>query len=495
MKTPAVLATTLASALTISLIGVPANAAPLGGVSITVSDNPATAGSPVIITSEIANPELTQQGGNFTTSVGPVVADSTDTGPGTSQLAVSYAPQTAGAVNINVTYTAADGAVNSGQTTLTVAKAPSVVTVSTPSHVIPGQTITVNTDVTSDLDAAPTGTVTLTVNGTDLTTAPVGTFGQTDLTATLPTDLNLGRAAVTVRYSGDANNEPALGRDIMTVDTVTQMSLTAPGQIAAGQTTQLTANVWPPEATGTVTFFAQDAPLDAPQPVVNGQARLLWTPPSAGGYTITANYSGDSANPAASVRDRVRVTPSAGIDTITALLNGAPIGATGSAVVYGADYTLTFTDSSGAPVTGVNAQGPCTLTGTTLAVTSGTGECIISASSPGAGNLAGTTSTWTLTASKAAQQPVRTMRARKPRAGKTVTIARAGAEETTIGQRITYKVTRGKNKCSVKVTKKGAVKLKARKKGTCVVTAKASGIDNLYLPYTQRQKYKVRKKK
>jgi sugar lactone lactonase YvrE len=140
----------------------------------------------------------------------------------------------------------------------------------------------------------PTGTVAFSSDTVSIGSSPLDATGTATLTYTLQT---AGTHAITVSYSGDANNQPSASASISQV-VGTIPTVTALGSGAAGTTTQqvilvaTVVGVSGPIATGSVIFqtgttVIGTAPLDA-----TGVATLNPNL-NPGTYTVIATYNGD----------------------------------------------------------------------------------------------------------------------------------------------------------------------------------------------------------
>jgi hypothetical protein len=188
-----------------------------------------------------------------------------------------------------------------------------------------GQTVSLQATVTG---AAPTGTVSFSVEGIVLGSAVVGASGTATLTLQT-TDFPAGTFPIVATYSGDAANQPSASAAVNVVlvpkiATTTTMSV-AVLTLVAGGGDLFTVNVTPTKGTGVPTgtvglvyegHVLSTAILDA-----NGNASfpVITTGVAAGTYVLTANYSGD-ANYAASTSAPVSVVV-ANTDTL-----GLPFG-------------------------------------------------------------------------------------------------------------------------------------------------------------------------
>ena len=165
-----------------------------------------------------------------------------------------------------------------------------------PTSAAPGAAVTVTAAVTVGAGgfSAPTGSLTFTDNGTTVTTQPLDGSGHASYTTSWPAN---GTHVITAIYSGDADNQASSGQTTVLVGPTPTVSLASSSNPAvAGQavtfSATLTGGLSP---TGTVTFTDGSANVGS-SPVSGGHAALTTSALSGGPHTITAVYSGDSAN-------------------------------------------------------------------------------------------------------------------------------------------------------------------------------------------------------
>ncbi|MGA3210648.1 MAG: Ig-like domain repeat protein [Terriglobales bacterium] len=183
---------------------------------------------------------------------------------------------------------------------------------------------------------APTGTVEFQANGADISgcSAVATTYGVAVCTTTA---LPVGSNAITAIYSGDSNYLTSTSTSLSQVvtapaliPTATAFSVAAPNPATVGQTVTFTASVGPiltPAPTGTVTFLSGGAAISdcsTPVPLSSGMATCATTAltATAGAYSITAVYSGDSTyagstSPALTETVNTPVIVTAGTVTLT----------------------------------------------------------------------------------------------------------------------------------------------------------------------------------
>jgi alpha-tubulin suppressor-like RCC1 family protein len=161
-----------------------------------------------------------------------------------------------------------------------------------------GETVRFNVMV---VGIAPTGNVSLRNNTTALRTLPLPTTGNQAVRSLSfdVTGLALGRSVISAAYAGDGANNPAatsasLNHDVQAAPT---LAVTGPATSTLGQSVTFTATLaGGSNPGGTLTFFDGGLPISNPLNVVNARASVTVNSLIAGGHTITAAYSGDTAN-------------------------------------------------------------------------------------------------------------------------------------------------------------------------------------------------------
>lgn len=218
-----------------------------------------------------------------------------------------------------------------------------------PSTAAAGQSVTFTATVTpaSGSSGTPTGTVAF-MNGT----TQLGSASLNGSTATFSTSsLTAGTYSVTAVYSGDSNfsgststaSSLTITAVVTPVDTTTTLTA-SPTTATAGDAVTLTAIVKPSSGsavpTGTVAFVDGSTNLGSSALDNTGTATLSTSSLAAGSHSITASYSGDSADNAS--------TSSA----VTVTINQAtPSG-----------FTLALSPSSGSIASGGSATTTATIT-------------------------------------------------------------------------------------------------------------------------------------
>ena len=172
--------------------------------------------------------------------------------------------------------------------------------VSSPAASTAGQSVTLTATVAPTAGAAnPDGTVSFSLDGTQLGNSVVSTTDGVSSASMLLTTLPLGSDSVTASYGGSADflASTSVGSTVTVTKAMTTLGLLASTNPSTpGQPATLTATVFPGTGsgeTGTVSFFDNGTPIGT-GPVTNGQATLAVFSTLTGGDALTADYSGDA---------------------------------------------------------------------------------------------------------------------------------------------------------------------------------------------------------
>jgi hypothetical protein len=288
--------------------------------------------------------------------------------------------------------------------TQVVSKSTTKTTVTTDSSAVTGQLLTLTASVGAVAPGAgvPSGTVTFTVDGANLTTTAA--VSNSGVATFLDSGLNTGTHTISATYTGDSNfYGSGSGSVSVTVSKAnTTTTVTGPGTTVFGQLATFVATISPVlpgggVPTGTVTFVIDNANQPTSVFLNNGLATLVTKTFAVGGHTIGAIYAGDSnyvGSNDTGTPANVTVTKSASTTTVTSA--GASV--FGQPVTFTAAITATA-PGSGTPtgqvtfaIDGIGQAPPLTLSGgqATLVYSAlGAGTHSITATYTGDGNFSG----------------------------------------------------------------------------------------------------------
>lgn len=329
-----------------------------------------------------------------------------------------------------------------------------------PTQLLSGQSIsaTVTTAAQGTTNFSVTGNCSIGTSSYDFTTAPTpttsvqiaqgGTFyltvlGQGDrctLTASTPGSSNLAATTSTFSVTSPINYD----------------SITLNVASFKGQTYNAGASYWcddtdaanydPTSSTSVCNFATKDDPLDLPF-----QQSISATVFTASNTSETVNFS---------VTGNCAVGSSAFDQTATP--------ATSAQVQAGDDVYLT--------------------------ALSGTGQCVMTGTTPGTASLSPGSYTYTVNLALADQQPNAALPKRKRmRVGQRLRLQGADGIQTNAGQTVSWRVLkRSRDNCRVIERKNGSAVLRATSRGQCRVVARAPGVANEWNGFTQRITIRVR---
>jgi hypothetical protein len=297
-------------------------------------------------------------------------------------------------------------------------------------------------------------------------------------------------------YNGDSNATTSVSPQdtIIATPSGNTISLSAPSTMTQGVPVQLVATVFPVGTQGSVGFTLNGAPISASVPLVNGSASFLWTPNVTGQVTLGANYMTNQGG-SGSTSERVTIVAGpAQRDVITLVQPG--VGTWNPNGVYtlqnGTSFTFTASTLSGAAVT-LSETGPCQVSGLSLVVDTGSGQCNIVASSPGGPGYAPVQQGYTVIASPGTQvatfQPLPSGRVNK---GRTIRLEAPGGSKTNAGQTINWRVTSGARNCQLRFPSNGAVNLRTVRSGNCEVRGTAPAVSGQWNRMQINRTYRVR---
>ncbi len=245
-------------------------------------------------------------------------------------------------------YSLTCGGIESGSATLKVNAAGSKSSSSTaltvsPTTVQTGGSVTVTIKVTGSA-GTPTGSATLLAGPNVNSLSSVGTVSLgSNGSVTFPASTSgypIGKYVVEASYSGDSNYlASASSSTTITISAAKANSTTtvavAPNPVVQNANLTLTATVKGSSPTGTVAYTGSGLSLGSAKVGSNGAVAPLVFPAQAppGTYTLTASYSGDTANNPSSGTVSVRIAPAVKI-----VLTATP-----NPVKEGSSVTLTAT--------------------------------------------------------------------------------------------------------------------------------------------------------
>ncbi|WP_433613799.1 beta strand repeat-containing protein [Prescottella agglutinans] len=316
--TPVDVTTTLA-------LTVPQNAETGTAVDLTANVTPSNAAGTVQFKDNGAN-----IGTPVTVSGGAATLSHTFAAAGAHAITADFvgAPGFAGSAAGAQTVTVTDPVVPDVETTTTV---------SAPANAATGASVTLTANVAPQ---NATGTVQFTDNGANIG-SPVAVSNGV---ATLPhTFQAAGNHAIGAAFTGDAGFASSTATQTQNVtvtdpDVVTTTALTVPQNAETGTAVDLTANVTPANAVGSVQFKDNGTNIGAPVQVSNGVATLSHQFAAAGSHSITATFTGGAGFAGSSAgAQTVTVTDPVVPDTETTTTVTAPTGAeTGEQVTLSA---------------------------------------------------------------------------------------------------------------------------------------------------------------
>ncbi|AEM87164.1 beta strand repeat-containing protein [Streptomyces violaceusniger] len=323
---------------------------------------------------------------------------------------------------------------NSALTPLTVNPADSTTTLTvSPAAPVCGEEVTLCAQVTvvAPGTCTPTGTVMFAIDGVPFVVAALDASGQACVTADIP----VGTHTVTATYNGNGNVAGSTGTGTVTVGqgASTTTVTVSPAAPVCGEEVTLCAQVTvtPPSTctpTGTVTFVITGGPVLTGMLDATGQACVTTSDLTAGSYTVTATYAGDTG--VASSTGSASFTVGQGTSTTTVSVSPSPT-VCGELVTICANVTVappstclptgnvTFVVSGGPTLTGtLNASGQACVTTNAIPV----GAHTVTATYAGDGGVTGSTGTGSVTVNQASSTTVLTITPSTASCGETVSL-------------------------------------------------------------------------
>jgi len=420
------------------------NVLPATAVALTSNHNPGVAGASVTFTSTVSGQGAVPTGAVTFHDGATVLGAGTLNAQGVATLAATSL--TVGAHSISASYAgdASNASSTSAVFTETMQQATSQAAVTaTASTITRGSAVTLTATVTGN-GGTPGGNVNF-MDGTQvLDTEALNASGTASFTASA---LAVGQHAITVVYAGDANDAASTSAAV----SVTVVQATPSLQIAsssnpslAGTGVNFTATLKNGAATpaGSITWNDGATVLGTSVLGTSGTSSYTANTLSVAQHSITATYSGDANNAAATSAVLTQTVQQATTVTVQSSANQSVAGAnvhftatvTGSITVTG---SVTFKDGANALGTGVLANGIATFDTTALT----TGQHVITAVYSGDSNSQTSTSAaWTQSVIAATTVLTLTSSANPSVAGSSVTLTAAlsGNDVTATGT-VTFK--------------------------------------------------------
>ena len=184
------------------------------------------------------------------------------------------------------------------------------------------------------------------------------------------------------------------------------VALRFPGTLYVGSPTIIGAQTGFGVTPGSAAFFFDGVGIIGSTPTdANGGISAVWTPPVAGVHTISTEFSSSDGRFTGTSSQVVNIQPAQPRDSLTITAADGSPWSPGSPIALrtGTSVNLTVTTASGA--TGVlSEEGPCVINGTTLTAL-GTGQCTITATSPGSDAITPATATYVVTVTAPPRRP------------------------------------------------------------------------------------------
>lgn len=464
--------------------------------SIAFTPSGGTVGTPIVLTASVSSGQAGVGVGKVTyvaggTAVATAAVDATGV-----VAAASWTPLTAGSVAVYAAYASTDGtqAATSSSSSVSIARAPTVTTLTMPATARVGTAVRITAAVTAGA-YIPTGSVTfLLPDGTVLTAATLDANGVATISVQMPAQPSTYQ--VSARYNPDANTlgSTSVSGSTLVTETGSNVALSVSSStVVVGTPVTLTAAITPSTATGTVTFQAGATVLGSAA-VTGGKATLAWTPTAGGAVTLTAAYRATGSSVVTGTTSVVvTVVATLPADRITI----GPVGQApwapraGYPLRNASSVTVASSSQSGAPVT-LAISGPCTLTGQSIRASTGSGSCTLSASSPGRGSFGPGTQVNIMTLIRGVQ----TATLNPPPAG---TLQRgryyrlaAPGTVTSAGNPVKWRVSFAPKRCKVLKQSDGSYLLRAKKVGRCNVKAYSKTVPGQWLSFKKYYRYTVR---
>jgi hypothetical protein len=298
-------------------------------------------------------------------------------------------------------------------------------------------------------------------------------------------------------YNGDSNATTSVSPQdtIIVTPSGNTISLTAPTTLTQGVPVTLVATVAPAGVQGSVGFTLNGAPISASIPIVNGVSTFLWTPNVVGQVTLGASYT-TNAGGSGSTTDRVTIVAGpTQTDVISLVQPGwGPWNPNGTYTLgNGSSFAFQASTLSGAAVT-LSESGPCQVSGLTITIDTGSGQCNLVATSPGGNGYRGVQQGYTVSIIPGNQTAaLAAPNSGNFRKGQTIRLQNPAQGQTNAAQNVTWRVNNNStSRCRLAFPSSGAVNLRLQRTGTCNVTARAPGVAGQWNPFTLQRSYRAR---
>ncbi len=272
------------------------------------------------------------------------------------------------------------------------------------------------------------------------------------------------------------------------------ISLTMPPQVYVSSPTTLTATVFPTSIQGSAGFTVNGQPISPSVPLVNGVATFTWTPTVQGQAIVGANFTSNGGQ-TGSTSNVVTVGATTQSDVITLTQPGFGTWSPNGSYQLGNGTSFAFQAStlSGAAVT-LTETGPCQVSGLSIVVDTGSGQCNLVASSAGGNGYTAVKQGYTVITVPGQQSAILAAPlSGRVNVGRTLTLESPAQGDTNAGTNIVWKIKKGKGSiCALAFPSSGAVKLKIKKRGQCTVKGSAPGVTNAWAPYRVLRTYQGR---
>lgn len=412
--------------------------------------------------------------------------------------AATWTPSKAGTFPMFAQYQATDGSVSatSNVTNVTVLQTPTKTTLAVPNTAKISTAVTLTATVAPTAGSyVPTGTVTFQLsNGAVLASANLDNKGIAKLSVQMPASPTNYQVKAT--YNGDDNAKTSTSDtetiQVTTSGSVIALSLSA-GPYALGKAITLTAAITPSSSKGSVSFRANNVVIGAVG-VSNGKAVLSWKPTSGGAITLTASFIPSGSTKVLGT-DTQKITVAANLP-INALTIG-PVGQTpwkdgqNIALRYMTTIPLGGGTLSKAPVN-LAISGSCHLDGATIVPNAGAGTCTLVSTSPATAQYQADRQVNTIVLARGLQTAAVVAPTTKSRLKRyrTYRLANPGTKSTS-GNTVTWRVLKGRWRCSIINASDGSTYLRTKRLGWCRVRAYSPPVAGQWLRYKKIYKYKV----